>query len=132
MPRTGFIDHIGIAVPDLTAAKAYYDALMPILGLKEWFKTEPEFNYGPDGVPGTQLFFYQAKDAGTYSRHAIGLQHLAFAVESRAVVHEVHDWVLLQGGKILHSPRNFPEYGNHYATYWLDPHGIKLEAVCNS
>jgi catechol 2,3-dioxygenase-like lactoylglutathione lyase family enzyme len=28
--RTGFIDHIGVGVPDLAAAKQYYDQLMPI------------------------------------------------------------------------------------------------------
>ena len=39
MPRTGFIDHIGIGVPDLAAAKRYYDGLMPILGLRHWFPT---------------------------------------------------------------------------------------------
>jgi hypothetical protein len=27
LPRTGFIDHIGIGVPDLVAAKEYYDRL---------------------------------------------------------------------------------------------------------
>lgn len=32
MARTGFIDHIGIGVPDLAAAKAYYDELMPVWG----------------------------------------------------------------------------------------------------
>ena len=30
MPRTGFIDHIGVGVPDLVAAKRYYDELMPM------------------------------------------------------------------------------------------------------
>jgi catechol 2,3-dioxygenase-like lactoylglutathione lyase family enzyme len=25
LPRTGFIDHIGIGVPDLAATKQYYD-----------------------------------------------------------------------------------------------------------
>lgn len=67
MPRTGFIDHIGIGVPDLAAAKRYYDELMPILGLRQWFKTSPEgsFNYGPDSAQGTQVFFYQALEAGT-------------------------------------------------------------------
>jgi catechol 2,3-dioxygenase-like lactoylglutathione lyase family enzyme len=39
VPRTGFIDHIGIGVPDLAAAKQYYDDLMPILGLTAWFQT---------------------------------------------------------------------------------------------
>ena len=32
MTRTGFIDHIGIGVPDLVAAKQYYDDLMFVLG----------------------------------------------------------------------------------------------------
>ena len=29
MPQAGFIDHIGIGVPDLAAAKRYYDELTP-------------------------------------------------------------------------------------------------------
>jgi hypothetical protein len=28
-------------------------------------------------------------------------------------------------------PREFPEYGEHYATYFLDPHGFMLEVVCH-
>ena len=94
MPRTGFIDHIGLAVADLAAAKAYYDDLMPILGLRQWFPTSPsgEFNYGPDGARGSQLFFYQAEEPGTYSRRETGLHHLAFLVASRAIVREAHQW----------------------------------------
>ena len=92
MPRTGFIDHIGIGVPDLAAAKQYYDGLMSILGLREWFDTGPggPLNYGPDGDKGSQLFFYQAEEPGTYSRGQTGLHHLAFLVASRAVVREAH------------------------------------------
>ena len=41
MTGTGFIDHIGIGVPDLAAAKQYYDELMSVLGLREWFETGP-------------------------------------------------------------------------------------------
>ena len=30
-------------------------------------------------------------------------------------------------------PGEFPQYGEHcFATYWLDPHGFKLEAVCHT
>ena len=134
MARTGFIDHIGIGVPDLAAAKRYYDELMPILGLRAWFKTTPEgvFNYGPDGARGPQVFFYQAREAGTYSRHRPGLQHLAFMVASRAIVREAHAWARSRDAEILHAPREFPEYGVHYATYWLDPHGFMLEVVCHA
>ncbi len=90
MPRTGFIDHIGIGVPDLVAAKQYYDDLMSVLGLREWFETSPggSFNFGPDGGEGAQLFFYQAEEPGTYSRRQTGLHHTAFLVASRAVVRE--------------------------------------------
>jgi catechol 2,3-dioxygenase-like lactoylglutathione lyase family enzyme len=88
MLRTGFIDHIGIGVPDLAAAKRYYDELMPILGLRAWFPaTEAgEFNYGPAGARGSQVFFYQALQPGPHSRHGTGLQHLSFMVSSRASV----------------------------------------------
>ena len=131
MPRTGFIDHIGIGVPDLAAAKAYYDELMPVLGLKQWFPTtDGSFNYGPAGAKGSQVFFYQALESGDYSRHRTGLQHLAFFVENRAIVREAHAWAVARGAEILHAPREFPEYGRNFATYWLDPHGIMLEAVC--
>jgi catechol 2,3-dioxygenase-like lactoylglutathione lyase family enzyme len=78
LTRTGFIDHVGIGVPDLVAAKEYYDDLMSVLGLREWFETGPggPLNYGPDGAQGSQLFFYQAEEPGTYSRRGTGLHHL--------------------------------------------------------
>jgi len=131
MSRTGFIDHIGIGVPDLSIAKRYYDELMAVLGLRPWFATGPNgvFNYGPSGARGSQIFFYQAHEAGDYSRSRTGLHHLAFMVETRAIVREAHEWALARGAEVLDAPRDFPEYGQHYATYWLDPHGFKLEVV---
>lgn len=135
MSRTGFIDHIGIGVPDLVATKRYYDDLMSVLGLREWFATGPEgpLNYGPDGARGSQLFFYEADEAGTYSRRTTGLHHLAFLVASRSVVREAHEWARARDAVILDEPGEFPQYGEHcYATYWLDPHGFKLEAVCHT
>lgn len=134
MPQTGFIDHIGIGVPDLAAAKQYYDELMAVLGLRSWFETGPEgpLNYGPDGAPGSQIFFYRA-EPGTYSRNQPGLHHLAFLVASRQVVRDAHEWALGQGAVILDEPQEFPQYGEHcFATYWLDPQGFKLEAVCHT
>ena len=59
-----------------------------------------------------------------------GLHHLAFLVASRAVVREAHQWALARDAIILDEPAEFPQYGPHcFATYWLDPHGFKLEAV---
>jgi catechol 2,3-dioxygenase-like lactoylglutathione lyase family enzyme len=128
------IDHIGIGVPDLAAAKDYYDELVRIVGFREWFPAdEHQFNYGPDGSPGTQVFFYRALEPRGYSRHGVGLQHLAFSVPTRAVVEQAHQWAVGRGCEVVHAPRAFPEYGEHtYATYVLDPHGIMLEVACHA
>ena len=133
-PRTAFLDHVGLAVPDLRATKRYYDDLMPILGLKQWWPTGDDgtFAIGPDGAMGPQLFFYQALDTSDppYSQHRTGLQHLSFMVQTRQIVDEAHGWATDRGDEVLHLPRVFPEYGDHhYATFWLDLNGFKLEAV---
>ena len=52
-------------------------------------------------------------------------------VSSRAIVHEAHDWAVSRGAEVVHAPREFPEYGEHFATYFLDLNGIMLEVVCH-
>jgi hypothetical protein len=60
------------------------------------------------------------------------LQHLAFMVKTRGEVHEIHRRVVALGGEVLHAPQDFPQYPPPYfATFWLDPFGIMLEAVCH-
>ena len=71
-----------------------------------------------------------------YSRHRTGLQHLAFMVRTHAAVTEVHGAVTELasrfGGRVLHEPQHFPQYPPPYfATFWLDPFGFMLEAVCH-
>ncbi len=127
------LGHLGINVPDLAAAKHYYDALMPLVGFETFFAADDEFSYRPaDNKPGTFLFFYPSALAGTYSPEQTGLQHLAFMVRRRSGVDQVHDHVVAAGGSVIHAPQHFPQYpGHYYAMFWLDPFGIKLEAVCH-
>lgn len=127
------LGHLGINVPDLARARAYYDALMPLLGFEPFVSGADEFSYRPaDGKAGTHLFFYRAQEHGSYSRHRPGLQHLAFIVKTRAEVRAVHERVLEQGDEVLHEPREFPRYHpGYYAVFWTDPHGIMLEVVCH-
>jgi catechol 2,3-dioxygenase-like lactoylglutathione lyase family enzyme len=127
------LGHLGINVPDLAVAKRYYDALMPLLGFEVFFAGKDEFAYKPaDNKPGTYIFFYPSAAAGGYSPHRTGLQHLAFMVRRRSLVDRIHAHVLGSGGSIIHPPQHFPQYpGHYYATFWTDPFGIKLEAVCH-
>jgi catechol-2,3-dioxygenase len=76
------------------------------------------------------LFFYQAEEPRSYSRRETGLHHDAFLVSSRAVVREAHRWACARDAVILDEPGEFTQYC--FATYWLDPHWFKLEAVCHT
>jgi catechol 2,3-dioxygenase-like lactoylglutathione lyase family enzyme len=128
------LGHLGVNVPDLVAAKQYYDALMPLLGYEPFIDDDDQLAYMPaGGKRGTYLFFYPAPDRTTpYTRKSPGLQHLAFAVPTRSTVRVVHDWVTGAGGEVLYEPQDFPQYPPPYfATFWVDPFGFVLEAVCH-
>jgi catechol 2,3-dioxygenase-like lactoylglutathione lyase family enzyme len=127
------LGHLGINVPDLAAARAYYDQSVPLLGFEPWLAEDDQLAYRPaGGKPGTFLFFYPAPERGGYDRDRPGLQHLAFMVPTRSDVRAAHQLVLDLGGDVIHLPRPFPEYPPPYfATFWRDPMGLTLEAVCH-
>ena len=57
-------------------------------------------------------------------------------MRTRSLVNEVHALVAdlspQFGGQVLHQPQVFPQYPQPYfATFWLDPWGLMLEAVCH-
>ena len=126
------LGHLGVNVTDLAEAKTYYDRVMPLLGYEPYLSDDLQFAYRPaDRQRGPALFFYPALEDGQVSRHRPGLQHLAFVLDTRQRVHAVHDAVRQLGGEVVHGPQPFPQYRPHYyATFWLDPEGIMLEALC--
>lgn len=127
------LGHLGVNVRDFARAKAYYDELVPLVSYVPFFATADQFSYQPaEDKPGPWIFFYRSPEPGEYSRRRPGLQHLAFVVKTRAAVHRVHEWARDNGSKIVHEPREFPEYHEgYYATFWLDPEGFMLEVVCH-
>jgi hypothetical protein len=45
---------------------------------------------------------------------------------------DVHRLALLMGSTELHAPQVFPQYPPPYfASFWSDPFGITIEAVCH-
>lgn len=127
------LGHLGLNVPDLRRAKEYYDQIMPALGFETFLSHDDEFAYCPaGGKRGTYIFFYPAETTEDYIRGRAGLQHLAFMVKTRTAVHEMHGLAVGLGAEIVHEPREFPEYTPpYYATFWRDPFGFMLEAVCH-
>src|SRR5436190_12360088 len=127
------LGHLGLNVPDLVRAKAFYDQFMPLVDYEPLFARDDEFAYRPaQEKVGTWIFFYPATESADYSRLRLGLQHLAFMVKTRAAVHAVHEWAVGAGHEIVHPPQEFPQYHEgYYATFLLDPHGFMLEVVCH-
>ena len=120
------LEHVGLGVPDVAVARAYFDELMPMVGFAPCFGN----GYCPDGFEGTQVFLYESSSGSGYSRHDVGLQHLAFHVPTRDGVRRVHDWASARGDEIVRPPQPFPRYGPHcFATFFLDPHGFMIEVV---
>jgi catechol 2,3-dioxygenase-like lactoylglutathione lyase family enzyme len=127
------LGHLGINVPDLDVARRYYARLMPALGYEPFLDGSDQFAHRPAaGKPGTYLFFYPSAESAPYSRHATGLQHLAFMVPTRQGVLEAHALALSLGSTERHAPQEWPQYPPPYfAAFWTDPFGITIEAVCH-
>ena len=127
------LGHLGVNVPDLDQAAEYYGPLLPLLDYEPFLTAEDALAFMPaGGKRGAYLFFYEATDSRGSTRGATGLQHLAFIVPTRSAVHDIHLHVTHAGSTVLHPPREWPQYPPPYfATFWRDPFGLMLEAVCH-
>ncbi len=125
------LGHIGINVSDLEVSYSYYQALMPYLRYEQFLAHDDQFAIRPsDNKVGTYIFFYPAE--GIYHPTFAGLQHLAFIVPTRAEVKQASLAAHQLGSEIVHAPQEWPDYPPpYYASFWRDPDGIMLEAVCH-
>ena len=128
------LGHLGVNVPDLERAAASYGPLMPLLGYEPFFTTEDALAFMPaGGKRGAYLFLYRGDRGRVPTRgSAPGCSTSPSSSPARGAVHEVHRHVTSEGGTVLHPPQEWPQYPPPYfATFWLDPFGIMLEAVCH-
>jgi catechol 2,3-dioxygenase-like lactoylglutathione lyase family enzyme len=120
------IDHVSLQVADVPASRAFYEALLTPLGMAVGASDDdgPVVGFfGPD--PGS---FWLAPARRDQDREL----HLAFRAADRAAVQAFHDAAVSIGAEILHAPRVFPEYHEHYfAAFVRDLDGHNIEAVCH-
>jgi catechol 2,3-dioxygenase-like lactoylglutathione lyase family enzyme len=119
------LDHISIQVADVAASAAFYDAVLAPLGASRqldfgdvvaYGTTAPTFWIGPVTTAG------DAREL-----------HLAFVANSRATVDAFHDAAVATGAKVLHAPREWPEYHpGYYGAFVRDLDGNNVEAVCHT
>jgi catechol 2,3-dioxygenase-like lactoylglutathione lyase family enzyme len=64
-----------------------------------------------------------------YDRYAVGVHHVCFNVDSRAVVDERHAWLCEREVEVESAPREYDYTPGYYAVFFYDPDGIKLELL---
>jgi catechol 2,3-dioxygenase-like lactoylglutathione lyase family enzyme len=133
------IDHIGLRVADLAAARAFYDAAFAPLGVDVVMSVGAELTggsavlgYGPraDGrdIQAGKPSFWIGED-----ETLTGPLHVAFVAPSRAAVDAFHAAALAAGGTDNGPPGLRPHYHpNYYAAFVFDPDGRNIEAVCHA
>ncbi len=118
------LDHVSLKVADFKASKAFYDAALAPLGLTMLMGGEFFAGYGD-----TRPFFWIGQAEASPS---IGT-HVAFAVESRALVDAFHAAALAAGGRDNGAPGIREHYHpTYYGAFVLDPDGHNAEAVCHA
>jgi glyoxylase I family protein len=120
------IHHVDLAVRDVERSLAFYLAVLGPFGLREASR-DPSYRGTEEVVYlryGDQLLGLRSADGGEYRYYAVGIEHLAFYVDSRAEVDAAYQRCLEIGARI-HFP---PEGTEHkYELFVFDPDGIRVE-----
>lgn len=134
MPARG-IQHIDLAVADVERTLTFYDALLGPLGLNEYARFQTY--RGTEEVVylefGRSWFGVRPADGGTYRHYDVGLEHIAFQVDTREEVDEAHQRCVAAGVRIESPPEEHYAYAgeDYYSFFAFDPDGFRIEVVCD-
>ena len=133
MPARG-IHHVDLAVTDVARSLEFYLALLGPLGWTEaarypTYRGTEEVVYLRDPVTGSELGLRPA-DGGTHHYYDVGIEHLAFEVDSRAEVDAAHQRCLAGGEQVHFPPEEDRDIRGYYAVFVFDPDGIRVEVFC--
>jgi catechol 2,3-dioxygenase-like lactoylglutathione lyase family enzyme len=118
------LDHLSIQCRDVPATLAFYDTVLAPLGGRRLFDLDTVVGYGT-AIP---CFWIGPLNTGDGFRES----HIAFTAPDRAAVDAFRDAAIGIGAEVLHEPRAWPEYHEHYyGAFVRDPDGNNVEAVCH-
>lgn len=126
------IDHFGFRVRDLGAARRFYEAAMPAIGLAVIDNSPTSFLVGRSAsAPLPFLWIGTQEPAFWRPGHSVSASpiHVGFQAPDEAAVRAFHAAALAGGGTDNGRPGpRGPAAMNYYAAYVLDPDGNNIEA----
>jgi catechol 2,3-dioxygenase-like lactoylglutathione lyase family enzyme len=121
------VAHIQLSVHRFEECRAFYDRLMPYLGLEPVHVSERVVYY----VGARTGFAISPVDPELaqepHSPMRSGLHHLCFRARSREDVDELHGFLQELGATMVRAPEEGPWAPGYYSLSFLDPDGIRLE-----
>ena len=119
------ISHLSIGTNDFTRAKAFYDAVLPSLGIGIVMEHPDAVAYGKQYPE----FWVQVPINGKPASVGNGF-HIGFFANNKEEVNAFHDAAIAAGATCDGPPGPRPLYGDpYYGCYVRDPEGHKIEAA---
>lgn len=125
---SGRFDHMDLYVGDLGRAVGFWGPFLEQLGFRKAADRPAAKSWRGAGA---EIFFVQAEAdfvAQGYHRKRIGLNHLAFSVDSRDELAALLDWVKERGQRLLYAGA-IEEAATQHRFFFEDPERIKVEVV---
>ncbi|MBE4908945.1 VOC family protein [Bacillus luteolus] len=128
--KKGIIHHIELYVSNLENSKRFWTWLLSELGYEPFQKWDKGFSWK---LGDTYLVFVQVEERYndvTYHRCRVGLNHLAFHLDSKEEVNEITEKLMSKNIPLLYKDRHpFAGGPDYYAVFFEDPDRIKVELV---
>ena len=127
------IGHIILNVSNFKVSEEFYDGILFRIGFESDFEEEGPQWSGKSYRFGEHNIWIKADathDSLPFVRY-VGLDHVAFIVDSKEIVDELFAVVQEASATITRTPKYYPEYTpTYYAFYFRDPDGIPIEIYC--
>ncbi|HEU4974096.1 MAG TPA: VOC family protein [Baekduia sp.] len=128
------IHHVDLAVSDVDASLAFYRDLLGPLELADelrypTYRGTEEVVYLVDPRHRRGLGLRQA-DGGAHAYYGVGIEHLAFEVDTRDEVDAAHERCVDRGARIHFPPEEDRDEEGYYAFFAFDPDGMRVEVFC--
>jgi len=125
--------HICLGTNDLAESIAFYDQVMPVLGVSRQDTGDTYAGYGSqeDIGSGVNCLFIGNAYNGEPATAGNGV-NIAFLAQTREQVVKFYQLALDNGGQDEGAPGLRDVHPHFYAAYVLDPSGNKLVVVCHA
>jgi glyoxylase I family protein len=123
------IQHVDLCVTDVEGSLAFYFELLGPLGLEEDIRVQ---SYrGSEEVVylklGEQNLGLRPADGGEHRYYGVGIEHLAFEVDTREEVDAAFERCQALGAPVHFPPEEEDDLDDYYAFFVFDPDGIRVE-----